>query len=151
MYPDRRESSGYNVEELGIALVRLAGGITLFLESSWAIHAGEPEGDYLMGARGGVRLDPLTYFTTLADMEMDGTFDLKTADWRWHQVDPTCEAYDNAQKHWTWALLGRVPLIDTARYALRVSQITEGVYLSAQSGCEVTAEQIDRAPAGAGR
>lgn len=151
MYPDRREASGYNVEELGIALVRLAGGITLFLESSWAIHAGEPEGDYLMGAKGGVRLDPFTYFTTLADMEMDGTFDLKTADWRWHQVDPLYEAYDGPQKHWVWALLGRVPLIDTARYALRVSQITEGVYLSAQQGREVTAAEIEQAPAGAGR
>lgn len=151
MYPDRRESSGYNVEELGIGLIRLAGGITLFLESSWAIHAGAPEGDYLMGAKGGIRLEPFRYFTTLADMEMDGSFDLETADWRWRQVDPTYEAYDNPQKHWVLALLGRVPMIDTARYALRVSQITEGVYLSAQRGCEVTAEMIEQAPVGAGR
>jgi predicted dehydrogenase len=151
MYEERRQYSGYNVEELGIALVRLAGGVTLFLESSWAIHAGAPEGDYLMGARGGVRLDPFTYYTTLSDMEMDGTFDLPTADWRWHQVDPCAEAYDSSQKHWVWALLGRVPLLDTASFALRASKITEGVYLSAQRGCEVSGEEIELAPAGSGR
>jgi predicted dehydrogenase len=151
MYENRRLSSGYNVEELGLAIVRLAGGITLFLESSWAIHAGEPEGDYLMGSKGGVRLEPFTYYTTLGDMEMDGTFDLKSADWRWHQVDPCAEGYDDPQKHWVWALLGRIPLMDTASYALRASKITEGVYLSAQLGCEVTSEMIESAPIGAGR
>lgn len=151
MYEERRKSSGYNVEELGIGYIRLAGGITLFLESSWAIHAGAPEGDCLMGPKGGVKLDPFTYYTTLSDLEMDGTFDLKTADWRWHQVDPLAEAYDNPQKHWVWALLGRLPLIDSAGCALRASQITEGIYLSAETGREVTAAEIDQAPAGAGR
>lgn len=149
MYEDRRQMSGYNVEELGIGLVRLAGGITLSLESSWAIHAGEPEGDHLMGSKGGVRLEPFTYYTTLGDMEMDGTFDLKTADWRWHQVNPLAEGYDDSQKHWVWAQLGRVPLLDTARYALQASKITEGVYMSAKRGCEVSGEEIEAAAVGA--
>jgi hypothetical protein len=150
MYEDRRISSGYNVEELGLGLIRLAGGMTLFLESSWAIHAGPPEGDCLMGAKGGVRLEPFTYYTTLSDLEMDGSFDLETADWRWHQVDPSAGGYDNSQKHWVWALLGRIPLIDTATYALRASQIIEGVYLSAKKGCEVSSAEIEAAPAGSG-
>jgi predicted dehydrogenase len=148
MYDDRRKVSDYNVEEFGVALVRLGGGITLALESSWAIHAGPPEGDYLMGNRGGVRLEPFTYYTTIADMEMDGAFDLETADWRWHQVTPDIQGYDDSQKHWIWAQLGRVPLLPTARYALRASQITEGVYLSAQKGCEVSVEEINAAPGG---
>ncbi len=146
MYADRREISGYNVEEMGVALARLADGVTLFIESTWAGHAGAPEGDTIMGSRGGVRLDPFTYYTTISDMEMDGTFDLTTANWRWHQVTPSIEGYDDSQKHWIWAQLGRVPLLDTARYALRASQITEGVYLSAKKGCEVTVEEIEAAP-----
>jgi predicted dehydrogenase len=44
MYADRRKISGYDVEELGIALVRLAGGITFFIEESWAIHLGGSDG-----------------------------------------------------------------------------------------------------------
>lgn len=147
MYPERRAISGYNVEETGMGLVRLANGVTLFLESSWAMHSAAPEGDQIMGSKGGVRLDPFAYFTTLADMEMDGAFDLETADWRWHQVDPSAEGYDNSQKHWVWAQLGRVPLLDTARYALRASQLTEGIYLSAQQGREVSAAEIEAAPA----
>lgn len=147
MYPDRREVSGYNVEELGIGLARLANGLTLFLETTWAAHSAAPEGDQIIGSRGGIRLEPFTYYTTMSDMEMDGTFDLETADWRWHQVEPGVEAYDSSQKHWIWAQLGRVPLLDTARFALRASQITEGVYLSAQKGREVSVEEIESAPA----
>jgi predicted dehydrogenase len=146
MYLDRRQVSSYNVEEMGVALARLANGVTLFLESSWAVHSAEPEGDQIMGSKGGVRLDPFAYYTTLSDMEMDGTFDLETADWRWHQVNPGVEGYDDSQKHWLWAQLGRVPLLETARFALRASQLTEGVYLSAQKGCEVTVAEIEAAP-----
>jgi predicted dehydrogenase len=146
MYADRREVSGFNVEEMGVGLVRLANGVTLFLETCWAIHSAEPEGDQIMGSKGGVRLDPFAYYTTIGDMEMDGTFDLETADWRWHQVTPEVEGYDDSQKHWIWAQLGRVPLLPTARYALRASQLTEGVYLSASRGCEVTVAEIEAAP-----
>ena len=134
-----------------MALVRLGGGITLFLERSWAIHAGPPTGDQIMGNKGGIRLHPLAYYTTLADMEMDGSFDLERADWRWHAVNALLEGYDDSQKHWIWAQLGRVPLLDTTGFALRTSQITEGVYLSAQLGREVTAAEIEAAPPGAGR
>ena len=151
MYPDRREGGKYNVEELGMGLARLAGGITYFIEEAWAIHADEPDGDHIFGSQAGLRVSPLGYFTTLSDMEMDATFDLKTADWRWHQCNPTTPGYDHSQRHWVWAQLGRVPLLDTAGLALKTAQITEGIYLSAHLGCEVTAEQIEQAPVGLGR
>ena len=77
---------------------------------------------------------------------MDATFDVKTADWRWHQCDPLTAGYDNSQRHWVWAQLGRVPLIDTAGLALKTSQITEGIYLSGVLGREVTAEEIEKTP-----
>jgi len=151
MYEDRRQSSGYNVEELGIGLARLEGGATLFIESSWAIHAGAPEGDTLAGSKGGISLEPFTFYTTLEDMEMDATFDLKSADLRWHATNPVVEGYDDSQKHWIWAQLGRVPLLNTARCALVAAQITEGIYLSASLGHEVSAAEIEAAPAGSGR
>jgi predicted dehydrogenase len=151
MYEDRSQTSKFNVEELGVAHVRLAGGITLLLETSWAIHGGSPDSDSLFGTKGGLKLEPFTYYTTVGDMEMDGSFDLETADWRWHQCMPITEAYDNPQKHWAWALLGRVELIDTAWCALRAAQLAEGVYLSNQLGREVTLAEIEAAPVGAGR
>jgi|YNPNPStandDraft_1061719.scaffolds.fasta_scaffold02067_6 predicted dehydrogenase len=145
MYPDRRASSGYNVEELGMGLVRLGGGITYFIEEAWAIHADQSEGDRVFGSKAGLRVEPLGFFTTLSDMEMDASFDLKTADWRWHQCNPLEAAYDHSQRHWVWAQLGRVPLLDTAGLALKTALITEGVYLSAHLHREVTAEEIERA------
>ena len=146
MYSDRRANGAYNVEELGMGLARLAGGITFFMEEAWAIHANEPDGDRVFGSHGGLRVEPLSYYTTLSDLEMDATFDVKSADWRWHQCDPNTAGFDHSQRHWVWALLGRVPLMDTAGLALKTAMLTEGIYLSAKLGREVTAQEIEAAP-----
>ncbi|MCS7221541.1 MAG: Gfo/Idh/MocA family oxidoreductase [Anaerolineae bacterium] len=145
MYEDRRRSSGYDVEELGMGLVRLEGGITYFIEEAWAIHSDQPDGDHIFGSKAGLRIEPLAYFTTFSDLEMDATFDVKTADWRWHQCDPTTAGFDHSQRHWVWAQLGRVPLLDTAGLALKTAEITEGIYLSSHLGREVTADEIAQA------
>ena len=72
-------------------------------------------------------------------------------DRRWHQCNPLTAGYDCSQRHWVWAQLGRMPPLDTAGLALKMAQITEGVYLSAYLGREVTAEEIEAAPVGMGR
>ena len=151
MDADRRASSGYDVEELGMGLVRMAGGITFFMEEAWAIHGDDPDADYVYGTKGGLRVSPLTYFTTLGDMEMNGTFDTKQAEWRWNQCDPTAIYYTESQKHWVGAQLGRVPLLDTAGIALNTAFITEGVYVSGALGREATAKEIAEAELGLGR
>ncbi len=151
MYPGRREEARYNVEELGMAYIRLAGGISLMMEEAWAIQSDNPANDQIMGSRGGLRVDPLTYFTTLADLEMDGTFDVKQGLWRWEQCDPLQAHYSESQRHWVAALQGKVPLIDTAGVALNTALITEGVYLSGHLGREVTRAEIEAAEPGLGR
>lgn len=144
MYPDRRASGNYNVEELGMGLARLAGGITYFIEEAWAIHADQSDGDRVFGSQAGLRVEPFGYFTTFSDMEMNATFDLKQADWRWHQCNPLTAGFDHSQRHWIWAQLDRVPLLDTAGLALKTALITEGIYLSNHLGREVTAEEIEQ-------
>jgi len=151
MYADRRESGHYNVEELGMALVRLEGEISFMMEEAWAIQAEDPDLDQISGSRGGLRLRPLTYYTTLADLEMDGTFDLEQGIWRWEQCDPEQTYYGESQRHWVAALQGKVPLLDTARIALNTALITEGVYLSQRLGREVTVDEIAHAEQGIGR
>jgi len=144
MYPERPKESGYNVEEFAAALVRLEGGITLSVEQSWAIHlGGAAAGSAVFGARGGIQLRPFAYFSTVADLEMDATFDLKMADRRWHLCHPQADAYDSPQSHWVAALQNRVPLIDTAGLALSTMLISEGLYLSTRLGREVTAAEVD--------
>ncbi len=162
MYADRRESGGYNVEELGMGFIRLANGITYFMEEAWAIHSDNPDCDYVYGSHGGVRIDPVTreggqpnyrinYYTTIADIEMDGAMNLGQTDWRWQQCLPETRHYTSSQRHWISAQLGYVPLLDTAGIALKTAYITEGIYISQHLGREVTAAEIAAAKPGLGR
>lgn len=151
MYEDRRLSSGYNVEELGVGLVHLEGEITFFVEEAWAIHGENPASDTVYGSKGGLRVTPLSYYTTLADMEMDAAVDVPHAILRWERCDPSQVYYSDRQLHWIAALLGRIPLIDTAGLALNTAFITEGIYIANHLGREVTAEEIEEAEPGLGR
>lgn len=144
MYEDRKKSSKYDVEELGLGFVRLEGGLTFFIEESWAVNMAEPHGSELHGSKGGVRLSPFSYHSTVADMEMDATFDLESADVRWHRCIPDTDAYDGAQAHWAAAVQGRVPLVDSASLGLATMKISEGIYLSSKLGREVTADEVEK-------
>ncbi len=144
MYEDRRKSGNYDVEELAMGFIRLAGGISFFFEESWAVNMGESRGSELYGSKGGVRLSPFSYYSTVADMEMSATFELNSADTRWHRCIPNTDAYDGPQPHWVAALQDRVPLIDTAGIALNTMKISEGVFLSQKLGREVSGEEIGR-------
>ena len=144
MYADRRKSGPWEVEELGIGFVRLAGGITFVLEESWAIHSNGGESPLIAGSKGGIKLAPFGYFSTVADMPMDATFDLGGTNSRWHSCFPETKYYDGPQHHWVAALLGRCTLIDTAGIALNTMKISEGIFLSQQLGREVTAAEIDK-------
>jgi predicted dehydrogenase len=140
--PQRRAVSGYDVEELGAGFVRFAGGLTLDVIESWAIHLDKFEGSCLVGSHGGIRLEPFSFHCTQQDMEMDATFNIDAADWRWHQLDDNQHAYDSAQHHWIAALRGQVELVPTAEVALETMLISEGMYLSDRLGREVTAEEV---------
>lgn len=142
MDPRRREISGYDVEELGLGFVKCANGLTVDIIEAWAIHLGGFEGSCIVGSKGGVRLNPFGYFTTVSDMEMNATFELDSADWRWHQLYENTDAYDSPQKHWIAALQGRVELLPTAEIALATMLISEGIYLSDKLGREVSAEEV---------
>lgn len=151
MYEDRRESGKYNVDELGMGFIRMANDITFVMEEAWAIHSDDPNDDRVFGSKGGLRVEPLEYYTTLADMELNGTFDTASADLRWGRCDETVAHYRGSQQHWVAAQQGKVPLIDTAGIALKTAQITEGIYISSHLGREVTAQEIENAEPGLGR
>ena len=139
---ERRRSSGYDVEELGLGFVRFADNLTLDIIESWAIHLDPFDGSCVVGAKGGIRLQPFTFHTTLSDVEMDATFDLDKVDWRWHQLRDRESAYDSPQKHWIAALQRQAELLPTAELALGAMLISEGIYLSEQRGREVTAAEV---------
>ncbi len=139
----RRTESGFDVEELACALVRFENDISMDILESWAIHMNDFEGSFIAGSKGGIRLQPLSYHCYFADMCMDGTFNLDEANFRWHQLDPNESGYDSSSHHWIAALQGRVPLIPTARFALTIMLLSEGVYLSEKLGREVSVEEVE--------
>ncbi len=142
MDAQRRASSGYDVEELGMGFVRLEGGITLDILESWAIHMNRFEGSSIMGSQGGIRLEPFGYFHNLGDLEMNCTADLEAFEYRRQNVHTIGGVYDSPQHHWVAALQGRVELLPTAEIALNTMLISEGIYLSNMLGREVTAEEV---------
>ena len=140
--PTRRASSGYCVEELGLGLVRFEGGLTMDIIESWAIHMNPFEGSFIAGSEGGVRLDPLAFYSNVEDIAANTTFDVEQSDWRFHQLDPSLSAYDSSQAHWAAALRGKVALLPTAQIALQTMLISEGIYLSSQLSREVGVDEV---------
>lgn len=144
MDPGRREESSYDVEELGVGLVKFAGGVTLDIIESWAIHLDPFDGSYVVGSKGGVRLRPFSFHTNVSDIPMNATFEIDGADRRWHVLREDEDAHDSPQHHWIAALQGRCDLVPSAEVALQTMLISEGIYLSDRLGREVTAEEIEK-------
>ena len=138
----RKEESGYNVEELGLGLVRFEEGLTLDIIEAWAIHGGGFEGSALYGAKGGIRLNPFSFHRSFGDLDMDCTANLDSFNFRIHNVRQNGDAYDSPQEHWIAALQGRVELLPIAEMALNTMLISEGIYLSNKLGREVTADEV---------
>jgi len=142
MYEDRAKSAGYSVEELGLGFVKLAGGISFSVEEAWAMHYDGSESSKVLGSLGGLKLSPLTYYSTVADVEQSASLDIGSADTRWHRVEDDYDCYDSSQHHWIAALQGRCELLPTAKIALNTMLISEGIYLSQELGREVTAKEV---------
>ena len=143
--PGRLASSGYDVEELGIGLVRLEGGLTLNIIEAWAIHLDAFEGSYVVGDKGGVRLRPFGFFQSAGDLDLSATADLGSFNFRQQNVRGHGEAYEGPQRHWVAALKGDVDLLPTAELALNTMLISEGIYLSNELSREVTVEEVKQA------
>ncbi|MFD0677576.1 MULTISPECIES: Gfo/Idh/MocA family protein [unclassified Paenibacillus] len=151
MDPQRREDSGFDVEELALGFVTFKSGVTLDIFEAWAIHLGGIEGSSIVGAKGGIRLPSyhsgeqtgdFSFHTTVADLDLNSTVDLNRMDIRWHRMRSNEDAYDSSQQHWIAALQGRVELLPTADIALATLLISEGLYLADSLGREVTADEI---------
>jgi predicted dehydrogenase len=142
MYEHRRQEGRYSVEELGVGLVRLEGGVTFFIEEAWAVHLGGTDGSKIAGSKGGVSLWPFAFHTTLSDMELDATLDLGAAETRLGRVFPETAAYKSPQHHWAAVLKGEAELLPTKEIGLKTMLISEGVYLSQRLGREVTPQEV---------
>ena len=133
----RRKESGYNVEELGTGFVRFSGNITMFVEEAWAANIDGGEGDRIMGSKGGIKLEPFTFYTDMYGMDADVSFNIDAYERRQRSLGYMGNGFDGSQQHFVWGLLGRVELIDTGAIGLTVARITEAMYQSAEQRSEI--------------
>ncbi len=138
----RQEISGYDVEELGMGFVRFTGETTLDIIEAWAINLDSFEGPYLVGSKGGVRLEPFGFFQSEGDIDLNATSNLGSARARWDSVQGDGGFYGDSQRHWVAALQGEIPLLPTKDIALNTMLISEGIYLSQKLHREVSAEEV---------
>jgi predicted dehydrogenase len=127
---------------LGVGLIRMAGGITFFIEEAWAINLGGTDGSKIAGSKGGITLTPFTYHATIGDMEMNAVADLKNADTRWGRVFPETKSFHGDQEHWLASLRGEAKLVPTAEIGQATMLISEGIYLSQKLGREVKPDEV---------
>jgi predicted dehydrogenase len=138
MNAKRAKESGYNVEEFATGFVRFAGNITMFFEEAWATHMDQADGFRIFGSHGGVRVEPFGFFTDLADMQANVSFDVGMYEGRQNlYYGSEHKALRHQQMNLVWSLLGRVPLLDSAPIAVKVAEITEAMYKGAAAGREV--------------
>lgn len=142
MNEQRRRDGRYDVEELGVGFVRFKNDITLDLFESWAVHLDSMAPNMILGSLGGIKLEPFSFHTTICDVELDCTGNLEQMDFRWKQTLSEEKAYASSEAHWIAALLGKVPMLPTARLALSTLLIQEGITLSDKLGREVTSDEV---------
>src|SRR5262249_51957191 len=114
----RRATSDYDVEELGLGLVRFDGDVTLDIIEACAITLDAVAFAFVVGERGGVRLNPFGYFRSYGYLDISGATDLNGANFRWTNVKGDADHYASPQQHWIAALQGKVELLPTAELAL---------------------------------
>ncbi|MFC7082199.1 Gfo/Idh/MocA family protein [Halorussus caseinilyticus] len=152
-YARRIEESGYDVEDVSAAFVTFEDGSVLSVRTSWSRYL-DDESSAVVGTKGGVRLDPFEYFSTVADVEMRASADLEEYLFRQQFLDGERGrvAYESGLwadplYHWVGSLLGEDDALPTdspptADLALESMVVADGIYRSAELGREVTREEI---------
>ncbi len=138
----RRAQSGYDVEELAVGLVRCAAGLTIDLIEAWALDLDTLEGSSVAGTLGGLRLRPFAHFRSAGHLALDAKADLGLAQFRWERVRGDHPGLSDTHRHWIAALRGAITPLPTAELALNAMLISEGIYLSAARGHEVSADEV---------
>jgi len=126
-----REKIDFTSDDLAAALIKLEGGVTVALETSWARHQ-EPANANdveLFGADAGARVYPPKLFRYA---KRPGEYEVVEP-----QGVPVRYAHCDRIHNWLDAILGKDSLECKPEQSLAVQKILDGIYQSAESGREV--------------
>jgi len=150
MDPVRRAECGFDVEELGVGLVRFKEGLTMDILESWAIHGRPFPPSVIAGSAGGLSIwsdgradgSPLEFYSEISGYPSTTSVDVAAEQYRMRRANPELAAYDHSQAIWAAALRGEAELPHTAEIALNAMLISEGIYRSSACGREFGADEI---------
>lgn len=126
-----RAHSDFDVDDGATALLRFAGGATLTLDVSWAIHQKEPDrmNVVLHGTEAGAGLYPGELYRYGAE---PGVYEIRTL-----AQTPLSYPHENRFHNFIGAVLGTEDLCVSPAQALSVQRILDAIYESSRSGREV--------------
>jgi predicted dehydrogenase len=121
------------VEDSAAVFIRLAGGVTLTIETSWTFHR---EGDFfycnVFGKDGSAFINPLRVFKQVAGNLVNLT-PAKTDS----QVALFKKSYENELRHFVNSCRGLVPLVSSGEESVMRMQVVEAIYQSAAKNKEI--------------
>jgi predicted dehydrogenase len=126
------EPARFDVDDFATAFVRLEGGKTLLLRSSWAAHVEAPQvmASRLIGTEGGAQTAPPSVFRL-----RHGNFVNES-----YANLPDQNSYDEEFKHFMAVFRGQAQPIVTEAQTLDVQRVLNAAYHSAEVGEEVAVE-----------
>ncbi len=125
----------YDVEDLAVGMIKFANGATLEIEASWAANVQEREWmeTRLFGTMGGLvqrNIEQTYKFEAEMYLEKQGAlYDIK--------LHSTLKPAQNAMYHFVDSLVQGTPHVATGQEGLRVMQILDAIYQSAEQGAPV--------------
>ena len=128
-----RLETRYDVEEHSSAFVRFEGGLSISFETTWAANINPYQEVLIFGSRGGLRLNPFTYFGEKDGRGVAISYDLGV-DWTSIQ--------NLLIEDFVMACLEDRPPRTPGEDGLKVMQIIDMAYKSAKLGREVRIEEI---------
>ena len=117
----------YTVEDLAVGLVKFENGATLSIEASFAMHGADEHSAVIMGTKAGANLYPLKIFKDEAGAMVNVE----------PHFLPQTDGFTEKMKNWIHCIRTGDEPNAPAEHGLRVQQILDGVYRSAESGREV--------------
>ena len=122
----------YDVEDMGAGFLRLENGATISIRASWAANIPDGTGGtVILGTRGGLQLNPLTYIGTMGRYQVDVSPKVPA------DPDIPFSGHLKATAHFIRVLRGEEELIVRREEVLNVMQALDGLYQSAAEGREI--------------
>ena len=150
MDESRHTQSGYDVEELGIGLIKFKDGFTMNITETWAIHGGEFPPSSIHGSTAGLMIGNhydrekcyIKYMSEVEGYPAETTLDIAAEQYRQRKIDPQKYFMSSSQAHWIGVLRDECKPVDTADIGLQTMLISEGIYLSSTLRRELTVDEI---------